>query len=132
MLLETLLITHTVVEPKQTHLKYLHEVELLKEINNNFLARSKWKNKFFTKSIWNGIINHYFKKPLKKTNRIIYSRNSHIPNCFSMYKVFIHKGNINNKLIITNNIVGYKFGEFSFSRKPFFYPKKEPKTLNKR
>jgi ribosomal protein S19 len=31
-------------------------------------------------------------------------------------------------MLINKNVIGFKFGEFSFSRKPFFYPKKDKKS----
>lgn len=42
-------------------------------------------------------------------------------------RVNIYKGNIFKKIFVTKQLIGYKFGEFSFSRKPFFYPKKDVK-----
>jgi len=44
----------------------------------------------------------------------------------------VHKGNSSKKLTINRNVVGYKFGEFSFTKKPFYYPKKDPKKKKKK
>lgn len=41
----------------------------------------------------------------------------------------IHKGNNFRRLLINIYNVGYKFGEFSFTRKPFHFPLKK---MNKR
>lgn len=59
-------------------------------------------------------------------------RSSSIPNCFINAKVYIHKGNKSKKLTVYKNVVGYKFGEFSFTKKPFYYPKKDVKKSKKR
>lgn len=103
-----------------------------REINNICLARSKWKNKFFSKSIWSSIFNIYFLKFTKKFKKILYSRSSSIPKCFNNSKIYIHKGKSFNKIVINNNNVGYKFGEFSYTRKPFFFLKKEVKKATRR
>ena len=54
-------------------------------------------------------------------------RSSSIPNCFTSLRINLYKGNTFKKIFITKQLVGYKFGEFSFPRKPFFYPKKDTK-----
>lgn len=100
---------------------------MLKEINNNKLARSKWKNQFFTFDVWKNIIlvkQNYLKKVSKKNK---FFRSSSIPNCFTSLRMNVYKGNTFKKIFVTKQLVGYKFGEFSFSRKPFFYPKKDIK-----
>jgi len=96
------------------------------------VARSVWKNKFFTKSVWSTILDIHYKKSLKKLKKLIYSRNSSIPYCFINTRVYVHKGNSSKKLTINRNVVGYKFGEFSFTKKPFYYPKKDPKKKTKK
>lgn len=90
------------------------------------MSRSKWKFSFFDKAIWKNI----FKIKLKKKINIfkkIYSRSSSIPKIFVNSNVSIHKGKVFKKLNISKFLIGYKFGEFSFSRKPFFYPIKTKK-----
>lgn len=96
------------------------------------MARSKWKNKFFSFDLWKKIIfikQNLFKKVTKKDKHF---RSSSIPLCFNLLKIGIHKGNIFKKLYITKHIVGYKFGEFSFTKKPFYYPKKIVVKVKKR
>ncbi len=91
------------------------------------MARSKWKNRFFTFDVWKNIIlvkQNILKKVSKKNK---FFRSSSIPNCFTSLRINLHKGNIFKKIFVTKQLVGYKFGEFSFSRKPFFYPKKDVK-----
>lgn len=91
------------------------------------MARSKWKNKFFTFDVWKNImlIKQNNSKKVSKKNKFF--RSSSIPNCFTSLRINVYKGNIFKKIFITRQLVGYKFGEFLFSRKPFFYPKKDVK-----
>ena len=41
--------------------------------------------------------------------------------------VYIHKGNKYKRIRFSILLIGYKFGEFSFTRKPFKYPIKKKK-----
>ena len=88
------------------------------------MARSKWKNKYFSLDLWKKIIllkRNKIKKALKSKK---YFRASTVPKCFISKKIILHKGNVFKTLKITKYLIGYKFGEFAFTRKPFFYPKK--------
>lgn len=96
------------------------------------MARAKWKNKFFSFDLWRNIIRlkqNILKKLFFKKK---FYRSSSIPKCFTNYHIRIYKGNNSKKLLITKNIIGFKFGEFSFTRKPFFFPKKIIKKNKKR
>ena len=59
------------------------------------------------------------------------SSNSVIPNTFSGLQFFVYKGQFLKKLIITHHMIGSKFGNFIFTKKPFFFPIKEPKKKKK-
>lgn len=76
------------------------------------MTRSKWKVPFVDINI----INKIKLNPLSKT---LYtnSRNSIILKSFVGWTFFVHKGNEYSKILINNNMVGLKLGEFSFSRK---------------
>lgn len=89
------------------------------------MARSQYKNNYYSKVIWKSIL----KKKLNKTiwSRLIFSRSSYIPKVLSNNKYFIYNGNIFNKLQLNSLIAAKKFGEFSVTKKPFFYPKKDKK-----
>lgn len=89
------------------------------------MARSQYKNNYYSKSLWKTIL----KKKLNKVvwNRLIFNRASSIPNILSKDKYFIYNGNIFNKVNISSTLGSKKFGEFSVSKKPFFYPKKDKK-----
>lgn len=73
----------------------------------------------------------YNKFKYKKGNT--YERSSSIPLCFKNKYFKVHKGNSSRKLYINKYIIGKKFGEFSFSRKPFHFPfrKKKGKYLRR-
>lgn len=90
------------------------------------MARSKWKLNYFSKHIWRKFFFYKFFYKRPKT-RFVYSRSSQIPNFFLNKFVRIHKGNFSNFLLIDNYNIGYKFGEFSFTRKPFHFPLKKKK-----
>ncbi len=92
------------------------------------MARSSWKFTFISSHIYKNVFFSKFKNI--KLNKI-FSRNSFIPNFFLRKNIFIHKGNIFNKVTINKYYLGYKFGEFSFTRKPFSFPLKNLKK-NKR
>ena len=93
------------------------------------MARSRWKLSFFSNFLWRKII--FFKKKsiFKNKRSIFYNRSSNIPSCFINNNFRIHKGNNFRRLLINVYNVGYKFGEFSFTRKPFHFPLKK---MNKR
>jgi ribosomal protein S19 len=50
-----------------------------------------------------------------------------IPINLTGFVLYIHKGNKYKRLRLTHLLVGFKLGEFSFTRKPFKYPIKKKK-----
>lgn len=86
------------------------------------MARSKWKFCFFSKKSFNLIYNCKLNINYKFKNKIIYNRSLNILNCFDNLNFYIYKGNIFKFLKLNKYYTFYKFGEFSFSRKPFKYP----------
>jgi len=95
------------------------------------MARSKWKSFFFSKDIWRFI---YFKKSnflKKKKNKLTFSRHTNIPKELLGTYIIVHKGNIFKKLNVTKYCIGFKLGEFSFTRKPFYYPIKDKKKVKR-
>lgn len=93
------------------------------------MARSRWKLNYFSNSVWRKIIGLKKNKRLKR--RTFYDRSSVIPDCFFAFLIRIHKGRRNRKLIIDNKNIGKKFGEFSYTRKPFYYPPKKKSKKKK-
>jgi small subunit ribosomal protein S19 len=71
------------------------------------MSRSKWKGPFVDASIFK----------MQKKNKKIWSRSSTIPNFLVGENVLIHNGREFKRVNITRDKVGFKFGEFSFTRK---------------
>lgn len=92
------------------------------------MARSRWKLQYFSKSVWRKVVGLKKNKKLKRRN--FYDRSSTIPDCFFACLIRIHKGKRIRKLLIEDRVIGKKFGEFSFPRKPFYYPAKKSKKKN--
>lgn len=89
------------------------------------MARSRWKLQYFSNSVWRKITGIKKNKRLKR--RIFFDRSSSVPDCFFLSYVRIHKGRRFRKILIDNFIIGKKFGEFSYTRKPFYFPAKRSK-----
>lgn len=70
------------------------------------------------------------KKPLKGKNKIIFDKAINIPKIFLGHKFNVYKGCFFRSISITKYILGYRVGEFSFTRKPFKYTIKA-KTVEK-
>lgn len=58
----------------------------------------------------------------------IYKKSNNIPSFFINKEISIHQGNSYLKKKINKWMVGRKFGEFIFTRKPFFFPLKKSKN----
>ena len=61
---------------------------------------------------------------------IIYNKSTTILSSFVDFYANIYKGNLYRRLKITKYIVGYKFGEFTHTRKPFTFPVKKKNLKN--
>lgn len=79
-----------------------------------------------SRSSWKGplIKNNILKKiKLKKTSIKVFSRSSSItPICVGS-RFLIHNGKTFSPLIVTSEMIGCKFGEFSLTRKKFKFKK---------
>lgn len=82
--------------------------------------------------MWRFLFFKKFNFTLKKKHKIFINRTSIIPKNLINEYIIIYKGNIFKKLYVTKYNVGYKLGEFSFTRKPFYYPIKEKNKKSKR
>lgn len=56
------------------------------------------------------------KKILERKKIIIWTKNTTIPEILKNKTVFIYNGKILKRLVISREKVGYKFGEFIFTR----------------
>jgi small subunit ribosomal protein S19 len=73
------------------------------------MSRSIWKGLFCDLSI--------NKKSVGERRRTeIWSRSSSIPFFLLNKTVFVHNGKTHKKVLITREKVGYKFGEFAFTK----------------
>lgn len=88
------------------------------------MKRSAWKGYYMATSISKNIILQ------KKEKREIWSRGSTISEYFVGKYIFIYNGKKFNKVYITREKVGYKFGEFAQTRK--FTKKIKKNTTNKK
>jgi small subunit ribosomal protein S19 len=75
------------------------------------MSRSVWKNNF---------IHHTLLKKKIKKNLQVWSRSSVIPSNLENKKVFIHFGNNFRPMYIKKEHIGFKFGEFAYTRKKNF------------
>ena len=89
------------------------------------MSRSIWKKSAFSPFLLKCLKNTLLKKKIKK--KIFFARSSNIPSLFNKINLNIYNGNIFNKVLISEVMQKKKFGEFSISRKPFFFPKKKIK-----
>lgn len=81
------------------------------------MSRIIWKGPFIDNNIYYNII--------EKKNLLICSRNLIITPNFIGLNVFVHNGKNLLKIKILEDMIGCKFGEFSFTRKKFSYKKKK-------
>lgn len=97
------------------------------------MARSSWKFKYFSKYIWKKIYYLKSKKKLKKVYKLhlLYERSSTVPLCLRKFPFLIHKGKGFRKFSVNFYNIGFKFGEFSFTRKPYHFPIKKSKKIRK-
>jgi ribosomal protein S19 len=81
------------------------------------MGRSKWKGPF---------LNLKTKDSTTKNKNII-SRNSLIVPSFVGLAYSVHNGKNYFEVNVNENMIGHKFGEFSFTRAKFSYKKKKLK-----
>jgi small subunit ribosomal protein S19 len=92
------------------------------------MSRSKWKGPFICTQCLPAIKmlrNHSIKKHFN------ISRNSEIIPAFIGLTFSVHNGKTHSELTVSDNMVGHKFGEFSFTRAKFVYKKKKLKSGSK-
>jgi small subunit ribosomal protein S19 len=86
------------------------------------MSRSKWKLSYNASAIG---------RLITRKKKVVWSRSSVIPKYLCGKKVFVHNGKEFKPVLITEDKVGYKFGEFSSTRK-WGLNKNNKKTKNKR
>jgi small subunit ribosomal protein S19 len=87
------------------------------------MSRSKWKGPYLTR--------FFLKKKLNSANKqiLIYNRNLTIPFFLLGKSVFIHNGKEFIKTFVSRDKIGFKFGEFSYTRKIGIKSKKNSKKI---
>jgi ribosomal protein S19 len=80
------------------------------------MSRSKWKGPFLN-----------ITKNNSYQNKKIMHRNSLIVPSFVGLMFHVHNGKSYTELTVNENMIGHKFGEFSFTRAKFMYKKKKLK-----
>ena len=71
------------------------------------MSRSKWKGIYCSIKKYSNYQNNKIK---------IWSRNSSIPSFLINKNVYVYNGKLFKKVLITKEKLGYKFGEFVFTR----------------
>lgn len=94
------------------------------------MSRSRWKFLYFKSFFWKNVFLNKFSKNknIKKKFKIT-NKSTRIPKMLLYSYVSVHKGNVSIHKRINKWMIGKRFGEFVFTRKPFFYP---IKSKNKR
>ena len=87
------------------------------------MSRSKWKGPYINVKNINDILN------VKKHHQNILeaSRNSEIIPSFLGLTFNVYNGKNFMDVTVTNDMIGHKFGEFSFTRSKFTFKKKKSK-----
>ena len=93
------------------------------------MARSRWKLVYFEFNIWRKIKKSK-KRKYVNTKPIIFSRKSTVPSAFFPFIFTVDKGKIDARLVVSELNIGYKFGEFSFTRKPYHFPMRRTNQKN--
>jgi len=85
------------------------------------MSRSKWKGPY----IENNLLNNF--NYIKNNELVTFSRSSTILHKFVGSSFKVHNGKKFINLKITENMVGFKLGEFANTRKKFVFKKKKKK-----
>ena len=92
------------------------------------MSRSKWKNPFVHQSLNKKVkrIKQMQSTSNSKKFRIkTMSRNSQILKEFLNLSFLVHDGRTFKPVTVTEDMIGYKFGEFSQTRQRYSYKKKK-------
>jgi small subunit ribosomal protein S19 len=83
------------------------------------MSRSIWKGPYLDPFLWKKIYNNLedTSKSLKRGSLKIWSRRSVILPYFVGKTVEVHQGKNFIRLLITEDMIGHKFGEFALTRK---------------
>lgn len=85
------------------------------------MSRAKWKGPYVKPENWLTFSNE------KKQHFYHIARNSEIMPKFVGLTFKIYNGKEYHEILVTENMVGHKFGEFSLTRAKFIFKKKKSK-----
>jgi small subunit ribosomal protein S19 len=89
------------------------------------MSRSKWKGPFVDFQHLND--QKSIKQQEKNKSKIKISRSSSILPSFLGSTFDIYNGKSYNEIVVNEDMIGHKFGEFSFTRSKFIFKKKTKK-----
>lgn len=90
------------------------------------MSRSKWKGPFIDSKHLR-TLREIKKQQNNKKQFLIMTRNSEILPSLVGLTVNTHNGKSYSEMLVTENMVGHKFGEFAFTRSKFLFKKKNKK-----
>lgn len=99
------------------------------------MARVKWKLNYISYEIFKYMYKqkkNYIKSSNKLKKIYIFSKVSKIPIFFLDNWIHVYKGKSFRRLKITKFNVGYRFGSFIMTRKPFSFPIKQKKQKSRK
>lgn len=91
------------------------------------MARVKWKRNFYSSDVIKLIFRLKTTVRRSKKPLYIFKKSSVVPIDLNKYTIKIHKGNNFRPLKVNMFNIGFKFGNFTLTRKPFNYPIKTKK-----
>nr|YP_004841713.1 ribosomal protein S19 [Ichthyophthirius multifiliis]AEL89255.1 ribosomal protein S19 [Ichthyophthirius multifiliis] len=95
------------------------------------MGRSNWRLNFISKSVLSRVLKYQLNIKVKIRDLIIINKSSSIPEYFDKVSTLIYKGSRFRYIKINKYLTGWKFGEFSITRKPNVYLKKPKNKSNK-
>ena len=95
-------------------------------------SKKTFKLTYAAPSTWRKIFLVYDNEVFRPKEKIIYDRHSTIPMFFVGSKVKIYSGSKFHSRVVNRWMVGYKFGEFSWTRKLALYKAKQLKKKKKK
>jgi len=91
------------------------------------MSNINWKLNKISKSNFKKLLILKSLKNLKGKNKIIFKKSDFILKNFLNINLLVYKGCFYRKLYVNKFILNYRFGEFSYTRKPFRYMLKSKK-----
>ena len=92
------------------------------------MSRSRYKFQYNNTFFWKHNIGRYKFKYFNPWQRFfVFSKSSVILPCFVRAFVYVHKGHKFKYIYINRSMLGFRFGNFIITKKPFYFPIKVKK-----